>query len=164
MNIIPQRFIRTENRRIIKHIQTFGFIETCYKWKTNTNHSIQDEPFLLCSTMKGGLTSWPLPNICYKYPAKMEPITVIPHLRRIQKMYNHVTPPSSSADISSFCKKLAIFLVLGNKSKNSFSCTFFWYFCLLSSLIGCFNRHGCNFDDVSEIDYSRLPCNKDILK
>ena len=24
LNIIPQHFIRTENRRIIKHVQTFG--------------------------------------------------------------------------------------------------------------------------------------------
>ena len=37
LNIIPQRFIRTENRRIIKHIQTFGAalknicnIKNCY--------------------------------------------------------------------------------------------------------------------------------------
>ena len=26
LNIIPQRFIRTENRRVIKQIQTFGAV------------------------------------------------------------------------------------------------------------------------------------------
>ena len=37
----------------------------------------------------------PLPKICHKYPVKMKPGTVIPHLKKIQKIYQsrdtHVT-------------------------------------------------------------------------
>ena len=39
-------------------------------------------------------------QICYTYPTIMKFVTVIPHLKKIQKYMNHVTHPLSSIDIS----------------------------------------------------------------
>ena len=35
----------------------------------------------------GGGKKTPLPKICYTYPTLMKLVTVIPHLKRIQKIY-----------------------------------------------------------------------------
>ena len=67
---------------------------------------------------------------------------------------NHVTHPLRSADIIIFHRKLANFAISENTDTdcilvhNSFN--FFWVF------KDFFNKHGQNFDNVSEIGYSRL--------
>ena len=55
----------------------------------------------------------PRPKICDTYPEMMKLGTVIPHLKKIQKMY-HVAHPLSSADISIFHGKKANFLISRN--------------------------------------------------
>ena len=35
---------------------------------------------------------------------------------------------------------------------------------ILNSVKGCFNKHGCNFDEIRKIGYSRPSSNKFILK
>ena len=55
----------------------------------------------------------PRPKICHTYPEMMKLGTVIPHLKKIQKMY-HVAHPLSSADISIFHGKKANFLISRN--------------------------------------------------
>ena len=57
----------------------------------------------------------------------------------------------SSADISIFYRKLATFVISRNTDigcivSNSFKFESF------SVFKGCFNKHGCNFDDVRKID------------
>ena len=57
----------------------------------------------------GGCQKGPLPKICHTFPTMIELGTVIPYLKRIQKIYeSRDTPPS------------------------------------------CFNKPGCNFDDVNK--------------
>ena len=50
----------------------------------------------------GGQKGPPFPKICHTYPAMMKLGTVIPYQKKIQKYINHVTHPSTSADISIF--------------------------------------------------------------
>ena len=63
----------------------------------------------------GGAHGWegplwpPLPKIPHTYPTMMKLDTVIPYLRKIQKMYNHVTHPLNSADISIFSAEISKF-------------------------------------------------------
>ena len=54
----------------------------------------------------GGGEKIPLPNICYIYPTMTNIGTVIPYLRKIQKLYKSREAPH---------KKLVIFVTLGNK-------------------------------------------------
>ena len=43
-----------------------------------------------------GAKKAPLPKICHKYPTMMKPATVIPYLKKIQKIYeSRETPPDS---------------------------------------------------------------------
>ena len=48
---------------------------------------IQDGPFWGCSRMGGRQKGPPLPKICHSYPAIMKIGTVIPYLKKIQKIY-----------------------------------------------------------------------------
>ena len=61
---------------------------------------IQGGLFGGCSQMGG--QKGPLPKICHTYPTMMKLGTVIPYLKKIQKIMNHVTQLLSSADISFF--------------------------------------------------------------
>ena len=60
---------------------------------------IQDGAFWGCSRV-GGAKKTPFPKICHTYPTIMELGTVIPYLKNIQKILNHVTHFLSSLDIS----------------------------------------------------------------
>ena len=78
---------------------------------------------------------------------------------------NYVTRLLSSADISIFFTENQQILLyqeiqikIAFKSIISDSFNFLWVF------KGFFNRHGCNFDDVSKIGYSRPSYNKVTLK
>ena len=56
-------------------------------------NSIQDGLFRGCSRMGVGKKG-PLPKICHTYPTMMKLATVIPYLKKIQKIYeSRDTPP-----------------------------------------------------------------------
>ena len=48
---------------------------------------IQDGHFWCCPRMRGGKKAPPLPKICHRYPTMMKLGTVIPYLKKIQKIY-----------------------------------------------------------------------------
>ena len=87
-----------------------------------------------------GAQKCPLSKICHTHPTMMKLGTVILYLKKIHKNINHVTHPLSSAEIEKYNYRLqfnTLFLILLN---------FFWIF------KGCFDKHGCSFDDTSKID------------
>ena len=95
----------------------------------------------------------PPPKICHTYPTMMKLGIVIPYLRKIKKYINRVAHPLSSADIVGnkqilLHQEIQIQIELWYIISNSFN--FSWVF------NNCFNKHGCNFDDVSKNGYSRL--------
>ena len=53
---------------------------------------IRHELFLGCSRMEGA-KSFPLPKICHTYPTMMKLGTVIPYLKKIQKIYESRDTP-----------------------------------------------------------------------
>ena len=55
-----------------------------------------------------GAKRLPLPKICHTYPTMMKLCTVMPYLKKIQKLY-HVTHPMSPANISSFLLEISKF-------------------------------------------------------
>ena len=103
----------------------------------------------------GGGKKAHLPKICHTYPAMMKLCTVIPYLKKIQKIYESRDTPLTSTDISFFHQKPANFNISRNTDtdcilviiSNSFS--FSWVFKDL------FNKSGYNFDDVSTNGYPR---------
>ena len=92
------------------------------------------------------------PKTWYPYPIMMKLGTGKLHLKKIQKMYNHLKHPTA---ISFFHWKLTLFVILENTNKtcilllfsNSFD--FYWIFKC------CFNQHDCNFDNISKF---ATPC------
>ena len=54
----------------------------------------------------GGKKTPPLPIISYAYPTMMKVGTVIPYLKKIQKIYKSLDTPLSSADISIFSPEI----------------------------------------------------------
>ena len=56
----------------------------------------------------GRAKRFPLPKICHTYPTMMRLSIIIPYLKKIQRIYNHMTRPLISADISIFfhCKSV----------------------------------------------------------
>ena len=90
----------------------------------------------------------PLPKICHTYPTMMKLGTVIPYLKKIQKIYESCDTPLD------FCwhqhhRQSANFAISRNTDidcvliiSNSFK--FYWVF------KDCFNKHGYNFDDASK--------------
>ena len=73
----------------------------------NFNH-IPDGLFRGCSRMGVGAKRLPLPKIYHTYPTMMKLCTVMPYLKKIQKLY-HVTQPMSPTDIISFSLKISKF-------------------------------------------------------
>ena len=74
-------------------------------------NAIQDGHFRGCSPMRGGRKDTPpLPKICHTYPTMIKLATIIPYLKKIQKIYEwRDTPPEFcwhqhfSLEISKFC-------------------------------------------------------------
>ena len=63
-------------------------MQTCYF------NPIQDGLFWGCSRMRGGGSKKaPLPKICHTYPTMMKFGTVIPYLKKIQKIYESRDTP-----------------------------------------------------------------------
>ena len=65
---------------------------------------IQDVHFRSCSRMEeeGGAKRPPLPKICHTYPTMIKLGTVIPYLKKLQKIYESRDTPPDSTDISIF--------------------------------------------------------------
>ena len=59
--------------------------------------------------MGGGPKRPPLPRICHTYPTMMKLGTIIPYLKKIQKLYQSRDTPLSSADISIFSREISKF-------------------------------------------------------
>ena len=57
----------------------------------------------------GGRKKVPPPKICHTYPKMMKISTVIPYLKKIQKIYESQDTPLSSADIKIFSSKISKF-------------------------------------------------------
>ena len=107
---------------------------------------------------RGGLQKGPLPKICHTNPTKMKLETVIPYLKKTQKIYEPQTHHLISADISIFFirnQQIQIQTAFWYKISNSFD--FF-------QSLNIFLINSYNFDDVSKIGYSRPSKNRDILK
>ena len=68
---------------------------------------IQDGYFRGCSRMGGPFS--PLPKICHTYPTMMKLGTVIPYLKKVQKIYKSREHPLISADISIFSPEISKF-------------------------------------------------------
>ena len=108
----------------------------------------------------GGAKSLFLPKIYHIYPAAMKLGIVLIQLKKIHKSINDITYLLTSADISIFHLKTAIFVKSRSTDKNCILIHFYFYWVF----IGCLNKHDYNFDYVSKINYSRPPLNKGILK
>ena len=78
-----------------------------------------------------GAKKAPIPKICHTYPTIMKLGTVISYLKKIQRYINHVTHSVSSADISIFHRKSAIFVI----SRNSYTLDFNISFIILLTLL-----------------------------
>ena len=75
--------------------------------------------------------------------------TIITYLGNIQKHINHVTKPLSSADITTFLPAIRTFVISRNKDIDCILMHSFYCFELFRVFKGCFDKHGCNFDDIS---------------
>ena len=80
---------------------------------------IQDQPFRGCSPIAwgegGGGHKGPIPKFCHTYLRMTKLDTVIPYLKKIQKIYlNHVTHFLSSTDISIFSSEISYICYLKN--------------------------------------------------
>ena len=107
----------------------------------------------------------PFPKICHTYPTMMKLGTVIPYLKKFQKLYESRDTPLE------FCWHQHFFtgnqqILLHQEIQIEIE---FWY--IISNAFNfswvfnnCFNKRGHNFDDVSKNGYSRPSQNKDILK
>ena len=112
-------------------------------------NTIQDGIFLGYSRMGAPL----LPKIRHTYPTMMKLGTVIPYLRKTQKMYK-------SRDTSlEFCQHQHFFIrnqeiLLHQEIQVQIGFSYIIYNSFTFSLVfnNCFNKHGYNFDDVSKND------------
>ena len=69
---------------------------------------MQNGSFGGCSRMGGGQQGH-LPKTCHTYSTLKKLGTVIPYLKKVQKIIAHVTHPFSSADISMSSPKISNF-------------------------------------------------------
>lgn len=109
--------------------------KTYFKFKFNFNNFTMG--LFRAANRWGGPKSlhlYPVPKICYKYPAIMKFGTVTPCLNRIQEIYKSGDKPLNSAGINIFLKKLAIFVSSGNTDKDYILIHFFYFFWLLLTL------------------------------
>ena len=101
-------------------------------------------------TRIGRAKKGPLHKICHTYPTMIKLSTVIPYLKKVQKIYeSHDTPLEFCWHQHIFTRyrqillyqerqiQIAIWYIISNYFN------FFWVF------KDCLNKHGYNFDDVS---------------
>ena len=110
---------------------------------------IQDGFFRGCSRMGLGFLA-PLPKIRHTYPTTIKVGTVIPYLRKIQKMYESC---DTSLEFWTGNQQILLHQEIHIEIRiwwiisNSFN--FSWVFS------NSFNKLGYNFDDASKNNYSR---------
>ena len=76
-------------------------------------------------------------------------------LRRSEKYINHVTHTLSFTELSIFSPGINnIYCIKKYRYRLHFNTSFLILLTFLS-FSGCFDKHGCNFDDVSKISCSR---------
>ena len=145
--LINQKLERFQQRAICNN-KGYSFRFDLFSTLIFYINPIQDGHFRGCSGMAGP----PLPEICHTYSTTMKLGTVIPHLKKIQKIYEYRT----SADISIFSREIIKFLLhqeieieidILYMISNSFS--FSWVF--KDFLI----KPGSDFDDFSQNGYLR---------
>ena len=104
----------------------------------------------------GAAHGWGDQKSCHTYPTIMKLSTVIPCLKKIQKIYElRDTCLEFCWHQHLFTGNQQILLYQEMQTQTAFwyiisnSYNFFWVF------KDCFNKHGYNFDDVSKNGYSR---------
>ena len=107
--------------------------------------------FFGCCSRMGGDLFGPLSKICHTYTAMMKCDTVIPFLRKIQKIYK-------SRDTSiEFSWHQHFFTWNQQILPHQKMEIYIGFWCIISSSLkfswifnNCFNKHGYNFDDISK--------------
>ena len=96
----------------------------------------------------------PLPKICHKYPTMMKLLTLIPYLKKMQKI------KKSGDTLLQFCWHQHFWLEISNFCcVKKYRCRFFFWYIISNSfdfflvLKVFFNKHEYNFDDVSKNGY-----------
>ena len=89
-----------------------------------------------------------LPKICHTYLTVMKLGTVIPYLKKTQKIYESRDTPLDLCWNQLFYCKIANFVISENTDIDCIL-VHFWDF------KGFFNKNGYNFDNVTKIGYSR---------
>ena len=134
-------YVKTTRHSFPGSSQSLNFIRP----KTQRPIPIQDGPFQGWSRMRMEVKRLFLPKICHTYLASIKLVTVVSYLKKIRKYVyiNHVTHSLLLLASVFFHEISATFVI----SKNTV--TFFWVF------KSCFNKNGCNFDNVSKIGYPK---------
>ena len=82
--LLAKKMLNTDIKSIESEISDYGPVENAFV--SIQINPIQVEPFRDCSRMEGGKKA-PLPKICHTYPTMMKLDTVIPHLKKIHKIF-----------------------------------------------------------------------------
>ena len=150
----------------ISYFKTAHFVFDNKKatWQSNMGNDnirnvnpIQDGHFRGCSRMgEGAQKGTPLPKICHTYPTMMKLDTVVPYLKKIQKISESRDKPAyfcwhqhffNESQQVLLYQEIEIWIAFYCIISNSFS--FNWVF------KDFFNKPGYNFDDVRKNGYPR---------
>ena len=101
--VINQR--KSCSKKLSKYVTTFDYLVKILIVLTLFRMGIFGAGLL----MDGGGQKVPLPKICHTHPTMMKLGTVIPYLKKIQKIYESRDTPLSSADISIFSPEISKF-------------------------------------------------------
>ena len=97
----------------------------------------------------------PLPKICSTYPKMMKLGTVIPYLKKIQKIYESRGTPPEFCWHQYFSPEISKCYYIKNYRYRLHLDTFLFLLTFLESLKICFNKNGYSFDVVSKSGYPR---------
>ena len=105
---IKLRFCETFT--VTNFVTRIWLIETISRFRMI--NPMQDWHFRGCSRWERGEPKRPTPSLkSVTHILQWWNLAVIPYLKKIQKIYDHVTPPLSSADISIFYRKSVNFVI-----------------------------------------------------
>ena len=94
-------------------------------------------------------------KMCHTYRAIMKLDTVIPCLKKIQKIHNSRDAATSFAKISIFPQKISSFCYIKKpRYRLYFNAQFLILLILFESLNVFFNKYDWDFDDISKIGYT----------
>ena len=114
--------------------------------QTRGLNPIENGLFQGCSRMGEGAKGHPLLKICHAYDTIMQISTVIPYLKKIQKIYESRDTALRFSWHEHFLPEISNFCYIKNYRYRLFK--LFWVF------KDCFNKHGPNFDGFSKSGYS----------